>query len=95
MYRNIPLGFSDTLVGATPSPGLAVFASSRTRLTAWLFHSRWSLFLHIRAGRMAAAAAGAKVFLGVDFAWGLTYFRLPRIIIVQGRQRRVSVKALR
>ena len=37
MYRNIPLGFSDTLVGATPSPGLAVFASSRTRLTAWLF----------------------------------------------------------
>ena len=68
MYRNIPLGFSDTLVGATPSPGLAAFASSRTRLTAWLFHSRWSLFLHIRAGRMAAAAAGAKVFLGVDFA---------------------------
>ena len=63
MYRNIPLGFSDTLVGATPSPGLAVFASSRTRLTAWLFHSRWSLFLHIRTGRMAATAAGAKVFL--------------------------------
>lgn len=29
----------------------------------------WSLFLHIRAGRMAAAAARAKVFLGVDFAW--------------------------
>ena len=47
----------------TPSPGLAAFASSRTRLTAWLFHSRWSLFLHIRTGRMAATAAGAKVFL--------------------------------
>lgn len=29
----------------------------------------WSLFLHIRAGRMAAAATRAKVFLGVDFAW--------------------------
>ena len=36
----------------------------------------------------------SKSFLSVDFAWGLTYFRLPRII-VQGRQRRVSVKALR
>lgn len=34
----------------------------------------------------------SKSFLSVDFAWGLTYFRLPRIIIVQGRQRRVSVK---
>ena len=62
MYRNIPLGFSDTLVGglgcrlgrrcwmpaapsgrhrrpAPPSPGLAACASSRTRLTAWIFHS--------------------------------------------------------
>ena len=42
-HRDILFGYPDVLVGVPPSPGLAAFASSRTRLTAWLFRSRWSL----------------------------------------------------
>ena len=38
-----PFGYPDTLVGVPPNPGPDVFTSGRTRLTAWLFRSLWSL----------------------------------------------------
>lgn len=41
-----PFGYSETLVGATPSPGLVAHAFSRTRLTAWLIAPFGRSFLH-------------------------------------------------
>lgn len=46
-----PFGYSETLVGDAPSPGLAAHASSRTRLTAWLCRSLRSLIPALRAGK--------------------------------------------
>ena len=43
MYGDILFGYCIRLLGSPPSPGLAAFASSRTRLTAWLFRSLRSL----------------------------------------------------
>ena len=92
MFRNILLAIPERSLGAPQA--LAILPSQvwRTRLTAWLFAPLRSLFLYIRAGMGANCCRQSKSFLSVDFAWGLTYFRLPRIIIIQGRQRRVSVK---
>lgn len=40
MFRNILLGFSETLVGATPSPGRPVLTALANTPAAWLFKIR-------------------------------------------------------
>ncbi len=49
MSDDILFGYRQTLVGDTPNPGLSAYASSRTRLTAWLYRSLQSLIpAHLR-----------------------------------------------
>ena len=40
MFRNILLGFSETLVGTTPSPGRPVLTALANTPAAWLFKIR-------------------------------------------------------
>lgn len=61
-----PFGYSETLVGVTPSPGQCADAPRRTRLTAWLIAPFGRSFLHSAQERervphsLDCAGSGAK-----------------------------------